>query len=300
MKILVTGGCGFIGSHLVDALVELQHEVIVIDDCSANNEKFYFNDKVLYHKVSICDQNKLINISKGCEFCFHLAAESRLQNAIENPTRAIDVNVGGTLNLLEACKVNNIKGLVFSSTSSIYGLSEEFPITEDNKENCLNPYASTKYCAELLLKNYYHMYGIKSCILRYFNVFGERAPTKGQYALVTGIFLRQKLNNEALTVVGNGSQERDFIYVKDIIKANIQCMNSWNNVDSLTKADIFNIGYGKTVKLIDLARSINDNIICIEERKGEAINNLSSYDKFFKLTGWVPTTHILEWIKTQY
>jgi len=299
MKILVTGGCGFIGSHLVDALVELHHEVIVIDDCSANNEKFYFNDKVSYHKVSICDRNKLIDISKGCEFCFHLAAESRLQNAIENPTRAIDVNVGGTLNLLEACKINNIEGLVFSSTSSIYGLSKELPITEENKENCLNPYASTKYCAELLLKNYYDMYGIKSCILRYFNVFGERAPTKGQYALVTGIFLRQKANKESLTVVGNGLQERDFIYVKDIINANIECMRSWKSKHSLTKADIFNIGYGKTVKVIDLAKSINNNIIFIEERKGEAVNNLSSYTKFCKLTGWAPTTHILDWIKTQ-
>ena len=195
MKILVTGGCGFIGSHLVDALVELHHEVIVIDDCSANNEKFYFNDKVSYYKVSICDRNKLIDISKGCEFCFHLAAESRLQNAIENPTRAIDVNVGGTLNLLEACKINNIEGLVFSSTSSIYGLSKELPITEENKENCLNPYASTKYSAELLIKNYVKLFNVNACIFRYFNVFGERSPIKGPYALVTGIFLKQKANN---------------------------------------------------------------------------------------------------------
>jgi UDP-glucose 4-epimerase len=297
MKILVTGGCGFIGSHLVDALVDLQHEVVVMDDCSANNEKFYFNDNATYHKVSICDYKSVLDISKGCEFIFHLAAESRLQNAIDNPHRAVDVNVNGTVNLLEAAKINGIEGIVFSSTSSIYGLTEQFPITEDNKEDCLNAYASTKYCAELFFKNYYNLYNVKSCILRYFNVFGERAPVSGPYALVTGIFLKQKNNNEPLTVVGDGMQERDFIYVKDVVAANINCLHNWKSKPSLTKADVFNIGSGKTVKIIDLAKKISSNITHISPRKGEAKNNLSCSKKFIKTTGWMPTVNILDWLE---
>ena len=296
MKVLVTGGCGFIGSHLVDALVDLYHEVIVIDDCSANNEKFYFNDKAIYHKFSICELDKLIEVSKNCDFCFHLAAESRLQDSINNPKRAVDVNVGGTLNILECCKQNKIDGLVFSSTSSIYGLTEKLPITEDITENCLNPYASTKYAAELLIRNYNQLYGIKAAVLRYFNVFGERAPTKGQYALVTGIFLRQKQNNEPLTIVGDGSQERDFIYVKDIVAANILCMQQWKSKSSLHFAEVYNIGYGSTVTVLELAKKIDNNIVYIPERKGEAKNNLSSYKKFCKITGWTPKVNILDWI----
>lgn len=299
MKILVTGGCGFIGSHLVDALVELQHDIVVVDDCSADNEHFYYNKNASYEKISICDKHKLLKITQGCDFVFHLAAESRLQNAILNPQRAIEVNVLGTYNLLECCKENNIDGLVFSSTSSIYGLTKTFPITEKHKEDCLNPYASTKYCAELLLKNYYSIHKVKSCILRYFNVFGERAPSRGQYALVTGIFLRQKRNNESLTIVGDGLQERDFIYVKDVVSANIACLSSWKSKHSLNCADTFNIGSANPVKIIDLAKSIDTNITFIPERKGEAKNNLCSYDKFAKATGWSPKTNIMDWIKTQ-
>jgi len=299
MKILVTGGCGFIGSHLVEELLKYGHQLVVVDDCSANNDKFTFFDGVEYHKFSICDEQSLNKVSLGCNFCFHLAAESRLQDSINNPKRAVEVNVGGTLNVLESCRKNNIDGLVMSSTSSIYGLSTKFPITENTKEDCLNPYASTKYAAELLLKNYYQLFGIKSCILRYFNVFGERAPTKGQYALVTGIFLRQKKSNEPLTVVGDGNQERDFIYVKDVVSANIQCMHSWESKQALRCADVYNIGFGKTIKIIELANAISKNIIFSPERLGEAKNNLSSIDKFCKTTGWVPKVNILEWIKTQ-
>lgn len=297
MKVIVTGGCGFIGSHLVDELVNKGHTVIVIDDCSANNEKFYFNDKAIYHKISICDQDKLDIIFKNCEFVFHLAAESRLQDSINNPRRTVAVNVLGTLNVLEACVKNNIKGIIFSSTSSVYGLTEELPIKENLKEDCLNPYAATKYSAELLIRNYTKLYGLKSCIFRYFNVFGERAPTTGQYALVTGIFLRQRKNNQSLTIVGNGLQERDFIYVKDIVEANITAMENWDIKQDLTQANVFNIGSGYTVNILSLAKAISSNYVFIAERKGEAKNNLSCCKKFIDLTGWKPKTKILEWIK---
>jgi len=296
MKVMVTGGAGFIGSHIVDLLLTKGHDVVVVDDQSANNDKFYLNSNAQNYKVSICDTQAMMNLSKGCDFIFHLAAESRLQQAIENPLKAIEVNIGGTLSVLEACKKNNIKGLLFSSTSSIYGLTESLPITENLTENCLNPYASTKYTAELLLRNYYDLYGVKSCIFRYFNVFGERAPTKGPYALVTGIFKRQKTNKEPLTVVGDGQQKRDFIYVKDVAQANITCMEQWYKPE-LNAANIFNVSSGKETKILDLAKLISDNIVHIEPRKGEAKNNLASSKKLTDLTGWKSTLNIEEWIK---
>lgn len=298
MKILVTGGHGFIGSHLVDELVNLGHDVVVVDDQSANNEKFYINEKAENHIFSICDSERLKKISKDCNFVFHLAAESRLQNAINDPRRAVDVNIGGTLSVLEACVHNKIQGLVFSSTSSIYGLTDKLPISETLNEDCLNPYASTKYAAELLIRNFTQLHGLRTNILRYFNVFGERAPAKGQYALVTSIFLRQKTAGESLTVVGDGTQKRDFIYVKDVVKANISCMDNWDSPD-LGNADVFNVGSGKAVSVIDLAKIISDDIVFIPERLGEAKNNLCSYQKLFNSTFWTPTIDVIDWLKTQ-
>jgi UDP-glucose 4-epimerase len=299
MKILVTGGCGFIGSHLVDELVERGHDVVVIDDCSANNDEFYFNKKATYHKNSVTDEEAVLKISTNCDYVFHLAAESRLQNSIINPTRAVEVNVMGTLNVLKACKENNIKGLIFSSTSCVYGLTEQLPITENNKEDCLNPYGSTKYAAELLIKNYHLLFGVKACILRYFNVFGERAPSKGPYALVTSIFFRQKKAGEPLTVVGDGKQERDFIYVKDVVSANISCMENWNKEKQLQQAEVYNVGSGAAIKILDLAKQIDTNIVFLAPRQGEAKNNLCSYKKLNSATGWTPRVHIYEWLKTQ-
>lgn len=298
MKIIVTGGCGFIGSHLVDALINLNHDVHVVDDLSADNEKFYFNDKATYYKESICNANLIDSITQECDFIFHMAAESRLQNSIDNPKRAVEVNIGGTFNILESCRKNKVKGLIFSSTSCVYGLTDELPIHENLKENCLNPYGSTKYAAELLIRNYNQLFNVKTCCLRYFNVFGERASSKGPYALVTGIFLRQKRNDQALSVVGDGSQKRDFIYVKDIVSANIACMQNWNK-NELTKGDVFNIGSGIAVSILELAKQISTNITFIPERLGEAKNNLCTNKKFVELTGWEPSLNILDWIKTQ-
>jgi UDP-glucose 4-epimerase len=298
MKILVTGGCGFIGSHLVDALVDKNHEVVVIDDCSADNDLFYFNDKAEYHKKSICDVDTVNNLTQNCDFIFHLAAESRLQNSILNPKRAVDVNIVGTLNILEACRINKVKGLLFSSTSCVYGLTKSLPITENLSEDCLNPYGSTKYAAELLIKNYVKLYNVNSCIFRYFNVFGERSPSNGPYALVTGIFLKQKKNNLPLTIVGSGLQERDFIYVKDVVNANIMAMENWVN-PKMRDGNIYNVGSGKAIKIIDIAKVISENMIFIPVRQGEADNNLCSNKKLMNAINWIPQINILDWLKTQ-
>jgi UDP-glucose 4-epimerase len=221
-----------------------------------------------------------------------------LQNSILNPKRAVDVNIVGTLNILEACRINKVKGLLFSSTSCVYGLTKSLPITENLPEDCLNPYGSTKYAAELLIKNYVKLYNVNSCIFRYFNVFGERSPSNGPYALVTGIFLKQKKNNLPLTIVGSGLQERDFIYVKDVVNANIMAMENWVN-PKMRDGNIYNVGSGKAIKIIDIAKVISENMIFIPVRQGEADNNLCSNKKLMNAINWIPQINILDWLKTQ-
>jgi UDP-glucose 4-epimerase len=299
MKVLVTGGCGFIGSHLIDALVDSGYTVVNVDNLSADNDQFYFNrsKNVTNHHFDVCDTKKLTTISKGCEFIFHLAAESRLGASIANPRKAIDSNIKGVVSVLEAAQANKIKGIVFSSTSSIYGLNANFPLKETEREDCLNAYASTKYAAELFLRNYYEIYGIKSVILRYFNVYGERSPKSGQYALVLGIFEKLLKDGKPLTVTGDGTQERDFIHVKDIAQANIQCIDNFDTNPDMWKAQVFNIGYGETKTIDEIANTLSDSIVYIKKPAGEALNNLSDNTKFKLATDWVPTINVLDWIK---
>ena len=297
MKVLVTGGCGFIGSHLIDALVDVGCTVINVDDLSADNDQFYFNENVKNYHFDICNTKKLISISKGCEFIFHLAAESRLGSSIANPRKAIDSNITGVVSVLEAAKANKIRGIVFSSTSAIYGLNTNFPLKETEPEGCLNAYASTKYAAELFLRNYYEIYGIKSVILRYFNVYGERSPKSGQYALVLGIFEKLLKDGKPLTVTGDGTQERDFIHVKDIAAANIRCIDCFDSNPDMWKAQVFNIGYGETKTINELANTLSDSIVYIKKPAGEALNNLSDNTKFKLTTDWKPTINVIDWIK---
>ena len=299
MKVLVTGGCGFIGSHLIDALVDSGYTVVNVDNLSADNDQFYFNQSknVTNHHFDVCDTKKLITISKGCEFIFHLAAESRFGASIANPRKAIDSNIKGVVSVLEAAQANKIKGIVFSSTSSVYGLNTNFPLKETEREDCLNAYASTKYAAELFLRNYYEIYGIKSVILRYFNVYGERSPKSGQYALVLGIFEKLLKDGKPLTVTGDGTQERDFIHVKDIAQANFECINNFDTNPDMWKAQVFNIGYGETKTINEIANTLSDSIVYIKKPAGEALNNLSDNTKFKLATDWVPTINVLDWIK---
>lgn len=299
MKVLVTGGCGFIGSNLIDELVDRGYSVVNVDNLSADNDQFYFNSskRVQNYHFDICDTKQLIDVSKGCEFIFHLAAESRLGAAIADPRKAISSNIEGVVSVLETAKTNKIKGIVFSSTSSIYGLNTNFPLKETEKENCLNAYSSTKYAAELFLRNYYEIYGIKSVILRYFNVYGERSPKSGQYALVLGIFEKLLKAGKPLTVTGDGTQERDFIHVKDIALANIKCIEQYDSNPKMWEADVFNVGYGETKTINELANALSDSIVYIQKPPGEAFSNLSDNTKFKSSTGWTPTIKVLDWIK---
>jgi len=293
---IVTGGCGFIGSHIVDRLIELNHQVIVIDNLSASeNEKFYFNEKASYHKLDISNRNEIEPLFENVDYVFHLAAESRIQPAIQNPNRAYNVNVIGTLNILELSKKYKIKRLMYSSTSSVYGLTKNLPTKETESIDCLNPYAHSKYLGEELFRQYYKTYGVDSVIFRYFNVFGERSPVKGQYAPVVGIFLNQRYQNKSLTIVSDGLRKRDFIYVGDIVDANIIAMNHGDPLMSKT----MNIGCGENISIIEIANLISNNQTHLSDRSGEVDNTLADITDAKKILNFKPSTTIQNWIKKQ-
>jgi len=298
MKALVTGGSGFIGSNLVDRLIDLNWEVVVIDNQSADcNEKFYINPKAENHKLDVCDYEFTRDLYDGVDYVFHLAAESRLQPAIENPINAVVKNAVGTCTVLQCAREAGVQKVIYSSTSSAYGLNK-FPNVETDPNDCLNPYSVSKVSGEDLCRMYTKLYGLKTITFRYFNVYGERSPTVGQYSPVIGIFLKQRDQGKPLTVVGDGSQRRDFVHVDDVASANILAAIS-ENIDEEYYGQIFNIGSGKNISVLEIAESISDNIVFIPERSGEAKTTLADITKAQTVLNWNPNIDLKEWISKQ-
>lgn len=291
-KCLVTGGAGFIGSVLVDKLIKLGNEVICIDNESAKNEIFYWNSKATNIKENILKFEKINKYFQDVDFVFHLAAESRITNAIENPTHAYEVNLIGTENILKSCLIHNVKRFVLSSTSSVYGLNKA-PNVETDSFDCLNPYSLSKLFSEQLSNYYNKNFNLPVTILRYFNVFGARAPSNGQYAPVTGIFMKQFKQNESLTIVGDGSSLRDFVHVDDVAKANIMFIDQKQKIEF---NDTFNVGSGENISVKSIADMISNNQIFVPPRPGEAKITLANIEKIKKITGWMPSISITKWI----
>ena len=277
MKSLVTGGAGFIGSHIVDKLIELRHEVIVIDNESSEcNIEFYYNSKAQNYKYDICDYEKTRSLYDGIDYVFHLAAESRIQPAILNPIEAVTKNCVGTCTVLQCAREAGVKKVIYSSTSSGYGFNEP-PNHENQPDDCLNPYSVSKVAGEKLCKMYNDLFGLKTVIFRYFNVYGERQPLKGQYAPVIGIFLRQRNDGEPLTIVGDGEQRRDFTHVSDVVQANI--LAATKDVDDEYYGELYNVGNGMNYSINEIANVISDNQINIPARIGESRITLANNGK---------------------
>ena len=292
---LVTGGAGFIGSNLVDYLIQQGHEVICVDNESAEcNDKFYWNDKACNIIGDITDYKFMKNLFTEVDYVFHLAAESRLQPAIKNPIEAVYKNCVGTTTILQCAREAGVKRFVYSSTSSGYGFNPS-PNVETQPDDCLNPYSASKVAAEKFCKMYSDLYGLETVVLRYFNVFGERSPRRGQYAPVIGIFDRQKLSGEALTIVGDGTQRRDFIYVGDVAKANLIAAEA--TLDKKYFGQVFNIGSGINYSVQEIADAISDNQTYIPKRDGEMETTWSNIEKASEILGWKPDVDVLEWIK---
>ena len=293
---IVTGGAGFIGSHIVEKLLQLDHMVVVIDNEYSDNDNFHWRKDTLNVNIDITDYKALKKACTGADYIFHLAAEARIGPSIENPVNALNINTMGTCNVLQCAREVGVKKVLYSSTSSGYGLNEA-PNVETQPDDCLNPYSVSKIAGEKLCKMYTDLYGLNTIIFRYFNVFGERAPRKGQYAPVTGIFLRQKAAGEPLTLVGDGEQRRDYIYVQDVANANV--MAAISNPDDDAYGQVYNVGSGKNYSVNEIASFISDDTINIPPRIGEARNSLANIDKIQKTFAWKPEVDVEQWIKTQ-
>jgi len=297
MRSLVTGGAGFIGSNLVDRLLDLGHEVIVIDnEFSDAHDHFYWNDKAQNYKYDIVDYENTRPLYDGVDYVFHFAAEARIQPAILNPIEAVRINAVGTCTVLQCAREAGVKRVMYSSTSSAYGMNEP-PNVETQYEDCLNPYSVSKVAGEKLCKMYTDLYSLPTVIFRYFNVYGERQPLRGQYAPVIGIFLRQMAAGEPLTIVGDGNQRRDFTYVGDICQANI--LAATREVDYEAFGQVYNVGTGTNHSINQVSRMVSDNKVHIAPRAGETRLSLANNQKLRKTFGWEPTMKLEDWIGSQ-
>jgi UDP-glucose 4-epimerase len=296
MKSLVTGGAGFIGSHIVDKLIEKGHEVIVIDiESSTVHDSFYYNPLAKYYKLDIADYEATKELYKDVNYVFHCAAESRIQPTILNPLLTIKTNVLGTGTVLQCSREAGVLKVMYSSTSSAYGLANTSPLNEEMRDDCLNPYSVSKASGEKLCNMYTKLFGLKTVTFRYFNVYGPREPSKGPYAPVVGLFLKQFKAGESLTIVPDGTQRRDFTHVDDVVRANMLAID----IDHNHYGEIFNVGTGTNHSVLELAHLISENVKMIEPRQGEAYITLSNSSKIEKVFGWVAEKKITDYINEQ-
>lgn len=295
-KSLVTGGAGFIGSNLVDALLGMGHDVVCVDnEASETNERYYWNNRADNHKVDICDVDSMKRLCYGVDFVFHLAAEARIGVTMENPIKAFRTNSLGTSVVLQCAREGGVKRVMFSSTSSAYGRNP-CPNEEGQPDDPLNPYSVSKVAGEKACKMYSDLFGLETVVFRYFNIYGPREPKKGQYAPVIGIFHRQRSAGEPLTVVGDGLQRRDFTHVYDVARANILASEAKLSKDKF--GTVFNVGTGTNISVLEIAKLMSDKIKFIPQRPGEMRETLSDTKKTNEFLGWRATFKVEDYIKS--
>lgn len=294
-KVLVTGGCGFIGSHIADALRKEGYEVAVadirIDKKSFLPRVSYANEGARYFYCDIRNWNAVKKLfdSFRPRYVIHCAALTRIQPSLKNPRGTYKTNVLGTQHILEASRCFGAEKVVYSASSSAYGGIKELFSREDMPTNPLNPYACSKLIGEMLVSQYANDFGLKACSLRYFNVYGSRQPEIGAYATVVGIFLRQWFLGKPFTVVPDGHQRRDFTWVGDVVRANMLAMES----DCARGGEIINIGAGKNYSIFEIADIIGGKDYpkeIVSARQGEVRASLADNEKARKLLNWRPET----------
>jgi UDP-glucose 4-epimerase len=281
-KVIVTGGAGFIGSNLVDALVERGFGVQVIDNL-ANGKKENVNPKAKLHVLDITEQELIKPVFKNVEYVFHLAALPRVQYSIEHPLETNKVNVEGTINVLIAAAEAGVKKVVYSASSSVYGDQLKMPLTEDMRAAPKSPYGLQKYISELYCRLWSEVYNLPTVSLRYFNVYGPRQNPDGAYALVIGKFLRQRANGEAIIITGDGEQTRDFTHVRDIVRANILAAESVK----IRQGEVVNIGAGHNYWVNQIAALIGGPAVHVPARL-EPRDTLADNSRARELLGWEP------------
>ena len=290
-KVIVTGGAGFIGSHLVDRLVGDGLEVIVLDNLSTG-KKENVNPKA---QLVMCDISKaysdfILHTLEGVDTIFHLAATPQVQYSIENPTD--NNNLNSIINILEASRLSDVKRVIFSSSSALYGEPEYVPIDESHPVNPLSPYALHKLVGEQYCKLYSNIYDLDTVCLRYFNVYGNRMNNEGAYKNVISVFIEQTKNKEALNIVNDGEQKRDYVHVNDIVEANILAATHLEKL----KGTIFNVGTSTAHSVNEIA-SFFGGEKKYGEKRIEPKNSIAENNKLLTTLDWAPRANLKEWIK---
>jgi nucleoside-diphosphate-sugar epimerase len=290
-KCLVTGGAGFIGSNLVDDLIEEGHEVLVIDNLSTG-KKEHINPKAKFFELDLRELDKIKPVFEGVDFVFHEAALARVEPSIKNPVLYNDNNVNGTLNTLVASRDAKVKKVVYASSSSVYGDQDVMPLTEDMVAKPTSPYGLQKYIGEQYCRVFSYLYDLPTVCLRYFNVYGRRMALEGAYASVISIFGQQRQKGEPVTIAGDGTHLRTYTYVGDIVKANILAVKS-----NVSDGRAINTGQSTEYSVNQIAEMFGGPTVNIAERI-EPVRNLCGNKMAKDLLGWEPTIDLPEWLPT--
>ena len=287
---LVTGGAGFIGSHLIDALLKKGHDIIVLDNFSTGRQQNldHMANKIRSVKCDISQPGEWQESFKGVDMVFHLAALADIVPSIEKPDNYYQSNVNGTFNVLEACRNHKVKKVIYSASSSCYGIPDKYPTKETAEIRPQYPYALTKYLGEQLVMHWCQVYNLPAVSLRLFNVYGLRSRTSGTYGAVFGVFLAQKLAGKPFTVVGDGTQTRDFTFVSDAIDAIIAA------VESDVIGEIINIGSDNTYSVNRLVELLGGDVVHIPKRPGEPDCTWADISKAKQYLNWQPKVSLEE------
>ena len=288
IKYIITGGAGFIGSHLVEHFVKQKKKIVVIDNLSTgriDNLKG-FRKNIKFIKSDISKKGNWMKEFKGKCYVFHLAALADIVPSIQNPTEYFNSNVKGTLNVLEACRNSKVLKFLYSASSSCYGIPHKYPTKENETIKPMYPYALTKKLGEDLIIHWSKVYKIPFISLRLFNVYGTKSRTSGTYGAMFGVFLAQKISKKPFTIVGSGLQTRDFTYVSDVVEAfNVAHKSNISN-------EIFNVGSGNTISVKKITNLLGGKKVYIRKRPGEPNCTFADITKIMRKLKWKPKINI--------
>ena len=296
MKLIVTGGAGFIGSHLCDLLIKkkIVDKIILIyylkDGSKKNLKNALKSKKIILFEYDIRNKKKILPLFKGIDVVIHLAALSDIVPSITDPENYLSTNIIGTMNVLESMRFYNVEKIIYAASSSCYGIPKKYPTKENESIDTRYPYAFSKNIGEQLIQHWSKVYNINYISLRLFNVYGTRSRTHGAYGAALGIFLRQKISGKAYTVVGDGNQKRDFVYVSDVCNAFFQ------SIISKKKNLILNIGYGKPHSVNYLTKLLGGPKIFIPKRPSEPDITHADIKRAIKFIKWRPKITLEEGI----
>ena len=294
-KVVVTGGAGFIGSHLVERLLDDGHEVIVLDNFSTgrteNLDHVKDSQRLTVHQVDVSNYEEIQPFFKRVVWVFHLAALADIVPSIQQPLKCHIANVDGTIAVLEAARSSGVKRLVYAASSSCYGIPDEYPTPETAPIRPMYPYAFTKYLGEQYVLHWNKVYKLPCVSLRLFNVFGPRSRTSGAYGAVFGVFLAQKLAGKPFTVVGDGTQTRDFTFVTDVADAFVRA------AESQVEGEIFNVGSGGTYSVNYLVELLGGDVVHIPKRPGEPDCTFADITRISQVLGWQPKVSFEEGVR---